>query len=412
MLAMRWRRLLAYGTGWAVVVGVALAASALLDTELPLNGPLAFDRLGGAGSLVPGVTTSDVLDLCFPARSSDDGYKVVAGRVDGEPFFACYEVSGSKPVSAEVLDRGGHFVGDADLMRRAGVSAWVEGTTTRTDLAVFTGFALGPVIAFGALWLLVGTSGGRHRRSRIAGAIVVGLVLGLGALVVSLLVFQELERPEPVGLLVSATLLGAFVYGFVAGRSLVLGLPLLDWLVLDDPRLRTMSYGLLGSLAAFPFFVVGLVFLAALGNQNVTDTMYRGIVVVATVGAALATVAVSTRWLMLRHELTEHGTVVPRIGVVQSTALGTAGLAAAAVVLAAFYAVPEFTSFLNPGFTKPKPGVVQLIQHASGKGVKEVKCAAGVCAVQFDDTSCELWRKTNEGVERVGALPGKPCSVR
>jgi hypothetical protein len=235
-----------------------------------------------------------VLDQCFPERAPDAETKVVGAKIDGEPYYACYAISGDSggSIEAAVLDARGRFVGDADLIKRAGAWPWVGWVTSGTEFAVNGAISILVLVFLGLLFWLISRPGGGWR---IAGIVMVGVVVAILALIEFAMVALILLRPDSWGLAAVALAWSAFVYGGLGG-GLLIGRYDVARLVPGGSRDRRLVLGLLLSIAAAPVLFVGGVFLSALGEVPVTTTLAAGFAGLALGTAAFAAICVALAW--------------------------------------------------------------------------------------------------------------------
>jgi hypothetical protein len=212
--------------------------------------PLSFNAPALTAPLPDAIGLAEALDVAFPDRSGDEGYKVVGGLVDGTPYYAVYNVEEDASIFwAEVIDGDGLEVADTDLIKRGGAWRWVGRVKTageltlggffvvalvlygwlyyrqprpgaprrvkveswRSDRTLLTLAAI-PVIGWIALGVLPGVSGARKRRALMKAG------FGWIGVLVLLVWFDDSTKLDALGAFVLVMLTLAFVWSVAGGR--------------------------------------------------------------------------------------------------------------------------------------------------------------------------------------------------
>jgi SpoVK/Ycf46/Vps4 family AAA+-type ATPase len=147
-------RVIYFGVAGLLLTTYAVAALLLHGSrDWSDHGPLAYTQ-PAASSAFPGAPSlSQALDDCFrPSdRSADDQYKVVGGMVNGNPYYACYEVSAGTILRGKVIGSDGAEVSSPAVIKAGGAWPWLGVVKSGSDL-VLGGAGMAAILGFGWLY--------------------------------------------------------------------------------------------------------------------------------------------------------------------------------------------------------------------------------------------------------------------
>ncbi len=234
-----------------LVYAILVPLVAANDRVVGNSGPLSRSR-PSATAPPPGanVTLSQVHRACgkLSALSSAGQIKIVAGSLDGRPYFACYGISASGSTKgAAVVDGDAIAVHDSRLIKRTGAWRWIGTVKTPMEM-VLGGLAAAVVPAFVFLyyrrprpgssrsrgfwasrWVdaIIGVLGpvgwlvlafDKQRSSARKIRLIMMSVLGFAMFMCFALLADASNYPDPLGLTVTGLLTGQVVLCLAMGR--------------------------------------------------------------------------------------------------------------------------------------------------------------------------------------------------